>query len=91
MLQEWQDYLPREFTPLPVNRAAQVNVTFPPVWIHPPPYAAAVQLHSLARILVVLHRPSIGGLQDYRAAQRLLAASVSTVCGIARMVKKDNN
>lgn len=85
MLQEWHDYLPREFSPLPVKHAA--DVIFPPIWIHPPPYAAALQLHSLARILVVLHRPSIGGLQDYRAAQRLLAASVNTVCGIARTVK----
>lgn len=85
MLQEWQDYLPREFRPLPQKQTAE---TFPPIWIYPSPYAAAVQLHSLARILVVLHRPSIGGLQDYRAAQRLLAASVSTVCGIARMIKE---
>ena len=85
MLQEWHDYLPREFSPLPAKHAG--DVVFPPIWIHPPPYAAALQLHSLARILVVLHRPSIGGLQDYRAAQRLLAASVSTVCGIARTVK----
>lgn len=88
MLQEWQNCLPREFSPLPVQRTS--DVTFQPIWIHPPPYAAAVQLHSLARILVVLHRPSIGGLQDYRAAQRLLTASVSTVCGIARTVKEDN-
>lgn len=87
MLQEWQDYLPGEFRPLPVKQTSEV---FPPIWIHPPPYAAAIQLHSLARILVVLHRPSIGGLQDYRAAQRLLAASVSTVCGIARMVREDD-
>lgn len=87
MLQEWQDYLPREFSPLPVNQTSDI---FPPIWIHPPPYAAAVQLHSLARILVVLHRPSIGGLQDYRAAQRLLSASVSTVCGVARMIKEDD-
>lgn len=85
MLQEWQDYLPPEFSPLPFKHAG--DVVFPPIWIHPAPYAAALQLHSLARILVVLHRPSIGGLQDYRAAQRLLAASVSTVCGIARTVK----
>lgn len=87
MLQEWQDYLPQEFRPLPLKQTSEV---FPPIWIHPPPYAAAVQLHSLARILVVLHRPSIGGLQDYRAAQRLLAASVNTVCGIARMVKEND-
>lgn len=87
MLQEWQNYLPREFSPLPIKQSSDI---FPPIWIHPPPYAAAVQLHSLARILVVLHRPSIGGLQDYRAAQSLLASSVSTVCGIARTIRSDD-
>lgn len=87
MLQEWQNYLPREFSPLPIKQSSDI---FPSIWIHPPPYAAAVQLHSLARILVVLHRPSIGGLQDYRAAQSLLASSVSTVCGIARTIRSDD-
>ncbi|KAB8208246.1 fungal-specific transcription factor domain-containing protein [Aspergillus parasiticus] len=82
MLQEWQDCLPREFTPLPVPSSSDV---FPPIWVNPPPCAAALQFHSLARIIVILHRPSIGGLQDYRAAQKLLTSSLCTICGIARM------
>ncbi|KAB8260030.1 Zn(II)2Cys6 transcription factor [Aspergillus pseudonomiae] len=82
MLQEWQDCLPREFTPLPVPSSTDV---FPPIWVNPPSCAAALQLHSLARIMVILHRPSIGGLQDYRAAQKLLTSSLRTICGIARM------
>ncbi|KAE8161487.1 fungal-specific transcription factor domain-containing protein [Aspergillus tamarii] len=82
MLQEWQDCLPREFTPLPVPSSPDV---FPPIWVNPPPCAAALQMHSLARIMVILHRPSIGGLQDYRAAQKLLTSSLCTICGIARM------
>ncbi|KAE8383574.1 fungal-specific transcription factor domain-containing protein [Aspergillus bertholletiae] len=82
MLQEWQDCLPREFTPLPVPSSTDV---FPPIWVNPPRCAAALQIHSLARIMVILHRPSIGGLQDYRAAQKLLTTSLCTICGIARM------
>ncbi|KOC16472.1 hypothetical protein AFLA70_203g001911 [Aspergillus flavus AF70] len=81
MLQEWQDCLPREFSPLPVPSSSDV---FPPIWVNPPPCAAALQFHSLARIIVILHRPSIGGLQDYRAAQKLLTSSLCTICGIAR-------
>ncbi|KAF9889343.1 hypothetical protein FE257_007453 [Aspergillus nanangensis] len=88
MLQEWQDCLPQEFAPLPTIHQADV---FSPIWIHPPAYAAAMQVHSLARILVILHRPSLGNLQDYRAAQRLLSVSLNTICGIARTVSEDDD
>ncbi|KAJ6095402.1 fungal-specific transcription factor domain-containing protein [Penicillium sp. IBT 16267x] len=83
MLQEWHDHLPLEYSPLPVLSTTE---TFPPIWVHPAPYAGALQTHSLARILVVLHRPSSGGLDDFRAAQKLLTLSVNTICGIARAV-----
>ncbi|KAH8424427.1 uncharacterized protein LDX57_002178 [Aspergillus melleus] len=88
MLQEWLDYLPSAFRPLPT---APTEELFPPIWVHPPSYGAALQLHSLARILVLLHRPSVGGLHDYRAGQRLLTASVSTICGIAKTVDENDN
>ncbi|PWY70860.1 Zn(II)2Cys6 transcription factor [Aspergillus sclerotioniger CBS 115572] len=87
MLQEWQDYLPPEFSPLPTPQHTDV---FPPIWVHPASYAAALQIHSLARILVISHRPSVGGFQDYRAAQKLLTTSVNTICGIARTVSEDD-
>ncbi|PYH65899.1 Zn(II)2Cys6 transcription factor [Aspergillus vadensis CBS 113365] len=87
MLQEWQDYLPPEFNPLPCEQDATV---FPPIWVHPPPYAAALQIHSLARILVLSHRPTVNGFQDYRAAQKLLTTSVNTICGIARTIREDD-
>lgn len=83
LLQEWHDHLPREYASLPTISDTD---TFPPTWVHPPPYAAALQIHSLARILVILNRPSSGGAQDYRATQTLLTLSVNTICGIARAV-----
>ncbi|PYH49342.1 Zn(II)2Cys6 transcription factor [Aspergillus saccharolyticus JOP 1030-1] len=86
MLQEWQDHLPVEFTPLPT---VQYTDVFPPIWVHPPPYAAALQVHSLARILVISHRPSTGLVQDYQAAQQMLTIAVNTICGIARTVAED--
>lgn len=83
LLQEWHDQLPPEYNPLPLSSDMD---TFPPIWINPSAYAAALQVHSLARILVVLHRPSTGGMEDYRAAQKLLGLSVNTICGIARTI-----
>ncbi|KAF7588140.1 hypothetical protein BBP40_006140 [Aspergillus hancockii] len=83
MLQAWEDCLPREFTPLPVPSTDDL---FPPIWVNPPTCAAALQIHSLARIMVILHRPSMGDSQDYRAAQKLLSSSLNMICGIARMV-----
>ncbi|KAJ5650989.1 fungal-specific transcription factor domain-containing protein [Penicillium longicatenatum] len=88
MLQEWHDHLPPEYSPLPVISTIE---TFPPIWVHPAPYAGALQIHSLARILVVLHRPSSGGLDDFRAAQKLLTLSVNTICGIARSVSAQDH
>ncbi|KAJ5925425.1 fungal-specific transcription factor domain-containing protein [Penicillium verhagenii] len=88
MLQEWHDHLPPEYDPLPVISSTE---TFPPIWVHPAPFAGALQIHSLARILVVLHRPSSGGLDDFRAAQKLLTMSVNTICGIARSVDKQDH
>lgn len=86
MLQEWHDHLPREFNPLPPIQDSDI---FPPIWVYPSLYAGALQMHSLARILIVLHRPSVG-LQDYRAAQKLLTGSVNTICGIARTINADD-
>lgn len=42
-----------------------------------------MQLHCAARILILLHKPSLKGMREYMAQQRLLAKAVDTVCGIA--------
>lgn len=83
MLQQWHESLPHEFNALPVVSDTGI---FPPIWVHPPTHAAALQAHSLARILVILHRPPSGSMQDYQAAQKLLSFSVNTICGIARAI-----
>ncbi|OGM46830.1 hypothetical protein ABOM_004990 [Aspergillus bombycis] len=87
LLQEWREVLPPEYSPLPSVSSSEI---FPPIWVHPPSYAAALQIYSLALILVILHRPSTGGIDDYRSTQHMLAVSVSTICGIARSVDEND-
>ncbi|KAE8411018.1 hypothetical protein BDV36DRAFT_289083 [Aspergillus pseudocaelatus] len=76
LLQEWREILPPEYSPLPSVSNIEI---FPPIWVHPPSYAAALQIHSLALILVILH------------PQHMLAVSVSTICGIARSVDENDD
>lgn len=56
---------------------------FTPIWIHPPSHAGAIQTFHFARIILLLHIPTIGGPEAYRARQQQVEESVDTVCGIA--------
>lgn len=58
-LQEWYKNLPPTYRPLPVVDIDVAPVVFPPVWIHLPRHAAAMQYYYLAKILILLNRPSI--------------------------------
>ncbi|KAB8263492.1 hypothetical protein BDV32DRAFT_146310 [Aspergillus pseudonomiae] len=87
LLQEWHEGLPPEYSHLPSVSDIEI---FPPIWVHPPSYAAALQIYSLALILVILHRPSSGGTEDYRLSQHMLAVAVRTICGIARSIDKND-
>lgn len=68
---------------------ASQAITFPPIWIHPPSHAGAVQMYNLALIILLLHMPNAGGLEVYRARQRQLDQSVNTICGIASQETTD--
>lgn len=56
---------------------------FPPVWIHPPNHAGAMQMYHFAKAVVLLNQPTMGGLNAYVARQKQLSESVQMVCGIA--------
>jgi hypothetical protein len=86
MLEDWKQHLPPEFSALPITDSQ--DMLFPPIWIHPPSYAAAVQSHYLSQILVLIHRPLSGGPLDYSIVQRSIRKAVEIVCGIARTVDK---
>lgn len=89
MIEEWKHSLPPEFNPLPTtSQAGDQNNIFPAIWIYPPSYAAAVQMHNLSRILLLMHRPLCGGHREYSIMQRAIRQAVEIVCGIARTVEK---
>lgn len=82
-LQEWYDRLKPTYKPLPI--AASTNsMTFPPVWIHPPYQAAAMQQYYSAKILILLHRPSTGGVNAYHDVRKAIDEAVEMICGLAQ-------
>ncbi|KAF2002544.1 hypothetical protein P154DRAFT_488607 [Amniculicola lignicola CBS 123094] len=82
ILDEWLDSLGSEFDSMPRQSGDSVDI-FQPIWIHPPAFSVSVQLHYSARILILLHKPSLGGLQNHRIQQRQLTEAVKKICGIA--------
>lgn len=85
MLDEWQSLLTPEFLPLPHSQQAATSI-FRPLWIYPPVYAVSVQVHHASRILVLLHQPSLGGINARMKHQSSLDAHVETICGIALLL-----
>lgn len=90
MLDDWRRHLSPEFSALPTMDEREQGSLFPRVWIHPPQYAAAVQVHHLSRILVLAHRPLSGGFRSHSIVQRSIRSSVEVVCGIASSVEERN-
>lgn len=83
MLREWHGLLPDDFRPLTMTVKASAPSRYPPVWIHPPMFAAAMQAFHSAKILILINMPSPGGRQAYQERQRLLDECVCYICGIA--------
>ena len=103
MLDEWERNLTIEFVPLPVDRDFG-REGFKPIWINPPafgtllmPYGllpltrlgVSIQLNCAARILLLLHKPSLGGRRGFMEQQQLLSKAVNTICGIAMTLSDD--
>ncbi|KAF9729407.1 hypothetical protein PMIN06_005877 [Paraphaeosphaeria minitans] len=83
-LDDWHRILPPSFQPIYVYSTPQPGL-FTPIWIHPPSYAAAIQMFHFARIVVLINQPSLGGMNEFSRRQRLLDESVESICGIALM------
>ncbi|KAF2825260.1 hypothetical protein CC86DRAFT_41019 [Ophiobolus disseminans] len=84
-LEDWHGTLPSTFEPIYKGSVPESCHLFAPIWIHPPPHAAAIQTFHSARIIVLINQPSMGGMEDFRTRQRFLDESVGVICGIAMM------
>lgn len=85
-LQDWYEQLPHTYRPLPIA-PSDINTptgVFPPIWIHPPFHAAAMQYYYSAKILVLIHRPSAGGVNAHYDKEKMLNEAVSMICGLAQ-------
>lgn len=94
MLDAWKACLPPTYEPIATHAHSATPpspAATPPIWIHPPAHAAAVQMYHFSRIVVVLNQPSTGGLGAYQARVRALRASTETICGIARAAQSRNS
>lgn len=82
-LDDWHRVLPASYQPVTVTMSPGSSTVFPPIWIHPPNHAGAMQLYHFARATVLLNQPTMGGLNAYLHREKQLTESVKMVCGIA--------
>ncbi|CZS97471.1 uncharacterized protein RAG0_06541 [Rhynchosporium agropyri] len=80
-LEEWHQYLTAEFNSLPWKRSS--SDVFEPIWIHPPSLAVAIQLYNAAQLLLLINRPSRGGLNEFLWQTKLKQKCIANICGIA--------
>ncbi|KAH7408535.1 fungal-specific transcription factor domain-containing protein [Phaeosphaeria sp. MPI-PUGE-AT-0046c] len=89
MLDLWKSSLPQSFQPIQIVASHEPQYPgtegpdIPPIWIHPPAHAAAIQMYHFARIIMILNQPSTGGLNMYQTRFKLLRESTVVACGIA--------
>ncbi|KAJ5288174.1 hypothetical protein N7478_003860 [Penicillium angulare] len=85
MLDDWHRALPASYHNITVASATSLdlNTAFPPIWIHPPNHAGAMQMYHFARAIVLLNQPTMGGLTAYLQRDKQLTESIKIVCGIA--------
>ncbi|TPR05478.1 Alpha/beta hydrolase family protein [Aspergillus niger] len=88
MLEDWRQHRTVEFSPLPLGRREHSSY-FRPIWIRPAAFGLAVQFFSASCILLLVHEPSIGGLDQYLERQSAIKHYVEDICGIA-MTLRDN-
>lgn len=71
-LESWHAALPESYKPLPGHG----------YWVNPPSYASALQYYNFAKIMLLLNKPSLGGVGDYRSRQVVVNKTIDNVFGI---------
>ncbi|KAF2087784.1 hypothetical protein K490DRAFT_40883 [Saccharata proteae CBS 121410] len=87
MLDDWRANLTVHFNPLPHNNTS--TGPFKSIWINPPAFATAVQMHNFARILLLVHQPAAGGYREYFTREKLLNEAIDTICGIGSVIEDE--
>ncbi|GAM39524.1 hypothetical protein TCE0_034f11148 [Talaromyces pinophilus] len=90
-LEDWHNILPTSYQPVTVATNTGSNSMFPPVWIHPPNHAGAMQMYHFARVTVLLNQPTMGGLNTYLLREKQLTESVKMVCSIANSCQENES
>ncbi|KAJ9613377.1 hypothetical protein H2200_003319 [Cladophialophora chaetospira] len=80
-LDDWFAALPQAYRPIPFSR--DEDAVFKPIWIHPPAYAAAVQSFHFAKIIILLNKPSAGGVSSYHKRVSTIRDSSRAICGLS--------
>ncbi|KAK3113714.1 hypothetical protein LTR53_008717 [Teratosphaeriaceae sp. CCFEE 6253] len=80
-LSEWKSKLSVHFEPLPVEESS--DRAFKPIWIHASAFGVSLQMHSMARILLLIHQPTAGGYLEYLGRDKAITECIDTIGGIA--------
>jgi hypothetical protein len=88
-LDEWQHYFARFDCRLPVPPDS--NPVFTPLWINPPAASLAVQVHYLARLLLLENKPAAGGMRELSIREPLRREAIDIICGIACCIEGESS
>lgn len=80
-LDEWQHYFARYDCRLPAPPNG--NTVFTPIWINPPAASLAIQVHYLARLLLLENKPAAGGMRELSIREPLRRDAIDVIGGIA--------
>jgi hypothetical protein len=83
MLDEWHRNLTVHFRRLPWPTSE--GDVFTPIWIHPAPFATAIQMYNFARILLIVNQPA-SGYSEFLRREKQLSEAVDIICGIAMLI-----
>ncbi|KAK3683164.1 hypothetical protein LTR37_020503 [Vermiconidia calcicola] len=81
MLDEWKSSISIHFRPLPIQGAT--DRAFTPLWVHPPALGTSIQMHCMARILLLIHQPAPEGHRAYLSRDKHITQCIDTIGGIA--------
>lgn len=89
MLEDWRQNLTKHFGQLPWPSNLSKNSVFAPIWINPAPLAAAMQMYYFAKLLILVHEPTLGGYNEFLRREKHLNDAVEAICGIAVTITDD--